>query len=82
MVTESDLGSKSNFFSKYLSVTRVFSSSQLRESLQQPQLWYHFVFKVNFGEGFLQANIFRGLLTQRFWYHLIGFYMRRRLLHL
>ena len=55
------------FFSKYLSLMRFFSCSQLRESLQQPQLWYHFVFKLNFEKDFLPPKNFRGLLTQRFW---------------
>ena len=53
-VTEGDEGSKS----KYLSVTRCFSYPHLRESSQQPQLWYHFVFKVNFEQGLLPLKIF------------------------
>ena len=45
-------------FSKYLSVTHFFSCSQHWESSQQPQLWYHFVFKLNFEESFLPPKIF------------------------
>ena len=58
-VTEGNLGSKPKFFFKiFLSVTGFFSCSQLRESSQRPQLWYQFVFKVNFGEDFLPSNVF------------------------
>ena len=41
----------------YLSVTLFFSCSQLRESSQQSQLWYHFVLNVNFEEGLLPPKI-------------------------
>ena len=33
------------------------SFSQLQKSSQQPPLWYHLVFKVNFEEGLLQPKI-------------------------
>ena len=52
------------FFSKYVSVTPFFSCSQLRESSQQQQLWYHFVFKVNFEEIYLQQKIFECCLIR------------------
>ena len=58
------------FFSKYLSVTCFLSCSQLWESSQKPQLQYHFLFKVNFDEGFLPPKIIYCLLTQQFWYRL------------
>ena len=45
-------------FSKYLSVTCFFSCSRPQEPSQQPQLWYHFVFKVNFEEGLLSSKFF------------------------
>ena len=46
-----------NFFSKYLSLICFFSCSRLWESSQQLQLWYHFVFKVNFEEDLLPSKI-------------------------
>ena len=75
---------QSLIFFRNISLTRFFSCSQLRESSQQPQLWCHFVFKVNFEEGFLPSKIFCGLLTMILvllvlFYCLTGFYMLRRL---
>ena len=55
---------QSLLFFRNISLTRFFSCSQLQESSQQPQLRCHFVFKVNFEEGFLSSKIFCGLLTQ------------------
>ena len=46
------------FLKKYLSVTRFFICSQLRESSEQPQLWYHLAFNVNFEEGLLPPQFF------------------------
>ena len=70
MVTYFSCNGSLTFFAKYLSVTRFFSCSQLWESSQQPQLWYHFVLKVNFEKEFLPPKFFpfRGPLAQRFWY--------------
>ena len=54
---------QSLFFSKYLSVTRLFSCLQLPELSQQPQLWYYYVFKVNFEEGLIPPNFFWGVAS-------------------
>ena len=61
---------QSQYFSKYLSVTHFFSCSQIRESSQQPKLQYHFVFKINFEEGFLPPKFFLSVaLSEAFILH-------------
>ena len=37
--------------------------SQLRESSEQPQLWHHFVFKVNFEVGLLPPKRFQSVTS-------------------
>ena len=69
------------FFAKYLSVGCFFSCSQLQQLSLLPQLWYHFVLKVNFEEELLPQKIIPGLLTQRFWYPFKPFLLFNRFLH-
>ena len=54
---EGDYFLKSDFFSKYLSVTHLLSCSHLQESSQQPQLQYH-IFEVDFEKGLLPPKMF------------------------
>ena len=74
-------GFKIQLFSKYLPVTRFFSCQQLRELSQQQQLWYHFVFKVNFEKGFPPPKIVCSHLTQWFWYPFKLFLLLHRFSH-